>query len=102
MRDHNYYTTLRLTNENGEIVDFHYTPGTARYAVTRTFPDDTFDPWCNWVTSLLHAHENCVQNLACYAEMVTLVGSLTLQGWVVFERPVRGASHLDGVAYAPA
>ena len=83
MRDHNYYTTLRLCHENGGIVDFHYTPATGRIAATRTFTNDTFDPWCNWVTSLLHAQENCVQSISCHEEMVTIVGTLTLEGWVL-------------------
>lgn len=85
MRDHNNYRTHRFTSATGETIDFYFTPATARRAATRTFPGGGFDPWCNWVTSLLWSQENCVQHVASHAEMVTLVGELTLEGWVLTE-----------------
>jgi hypothetical protein len=81
MRDHTYHPIHRFVAANGQTVEIFYTPATGRTVATRTFPNDTSFPWCNWVTSLVDSQENCVQHISGHGELVTLIGHLTLEGF---------------------
>jgi hypothetical protein len=79
MRDHTYHLIHRFVATNGETIEVHYTPATRRTVAVRTFPGDTTCAWSNWVTSLVDAQQNCIQSIAVWSDLVTIVGTMALR-----------------------